>query len=109
MVFTGLFVTDTQRQRVLIYVFQYLQLYSDVVLLDATASHSLDISPTIQSQIFQLYEQFKTLIPSSDDIPPSIPKSPSSATSENFDLTRVLLTIHLKEDLLWTINNTRTC
>lgn len=80
------FVTDTQRQRVLIYVFQYLQLYSDVVLLDATASHSLDISPTIQSQIFQLYEQFKTLIPSSDDIPPSIPKSPSSATSENFDL-----------------------
>lgn len=85
------FISDIQRQRILLCVFQYLQLYIEVVLLDSSSASSLHIPPKIQSQILTLYEQFTSLVSSSsnqeDACLSSRPPSPiSTASVNNFDM-----------------------
>lgn len=80
------YVSETQRQRILVHVFQYLQLYADIVLLDATTSYTLHISPEIKRQLFLLYDQFKSLLDPKVNIASFSSRCTVSPESDNFDL-----------------------
>lgn len=66
--------------------FQYLQLYADIVLLDATTSYTLHISPEIKRQLFLLYDQFKSLLDPKVNVAFFPSRCPVSPESDNFDL-----------------------